>query len=135
MIWIAHHAIGARSPARGLGEPGPRDDGGPVRGRNVRHIAQRDVLPRGRDHHRVADGVWVSIGSMNFDNRSLALNDEATLMVLDSAAGSRMERVFLDDLGVNLKPARAMGMTTIKVVHPTEALAELSGHLGIPLGP
>ena len=42
--------------------------------------------------------------------------------------------VFLDDLGVNLKPARAMGMTTIKVVDPAAALAELSGHLGIPLG-
>ena len=26
--------------------------------------------------------------------------------------------VFLDDLGVNLKPARAMGMATIKVGHP-----------------
>lgn len=46
----------------------------------------------------VADGVWVSIGTMNFDNRSLALNDEVTLMVLDSTAGRRMEAVFFDDL-------------------------------------
>jgi cardiolipin synthase len=46
----------------------------------------------------VADGQWVSIGTMNFDNRSLALNDESTLMVLDSAAGKVMETVFLDDL-------------------------------------
>lgn len=36
------------------------------------------------------------------------------------------ECVFLDDLGVNLKPARAMGMKTIKVVDPDEAIAELS---------
>ena len=35
------------------------------------------------------------------------------------------EAVFLDDLGMNLKPARAMGMTTIKVVDPDDALAEL----------
>lgn len=35
------------------------------------------------------------------------------------------ECVFLDDLGINLKPARAMGMTTIKVVDPHVALAEL----------
>ena len=35
------------------------------------------------------------------------------------------EAVFLDDLGINLKPARAMGMTTIKVVDPADALAEL----------
>lgn len=47
----------------------------------------------------VVDGLWVSIGSMNFDNRSLALNDESTLMVLDSAAGRRMEEVFIEDLG------------------------------------
>jgi len=42
--------------------------------------------------------------------------------------------VFLDDLGVNLKPARAMGMTTIKVDDPAVALAELSQVLGFPLG-
>lgn len=35
------------------------------------------------------------------------------------------EVVFLDDLGVNLKPARAMGMTTIKVGDPVAALREL----------
>ena len=42
--------------------------------------------------------------------------------------------VFLDDLGVNLKPARAMGMTTIKVVDPAEAVAELEAVVGFPLG-
>jgi putative hydrolase of the HAD superfamily len=40
--------------------------------------------------------------------------------------------VFLDDLGVNLKPARALGMRTIKVADPTDALSELEGLLGIP---
>lgn len=44
------------------------------------------------------------------------------------------EAVFLDDLGVNLKPARAMGMTTIKVVDPARALAELETVVGFPLG-
>jgi putative hydrolase of the HAD superfamily len=43
------------------------------------------------------------------------------------------DAVFLDDLGINLKPARAMGMTTIKVVDPTEAIAELEGVVGFPL--
>jgi putative hydrolase of the HAD superfamily len=41
--------------------------------------------------------------------------------------------VFLDDLGINLKPARAMGMTTIKVVDPHVALAELSDILELDL--
>jgi putative hydrolase of the HAD superfamily len=43
------------------------------------------------------------------------------------------ECVFLDDLGVNLKPARALGMATIKVVDPAAALAELSALVGIAL--
>ena len=42
--------------------------------------------------------------------------------------------VFLDDLGVNLKPARAMGMTTIKVVTEEQALRELESATGLELG-
>lgn len=41
--------------------------------------------------------------------------------------------VFLDDLGINLKPARAMGMTTIKVADAAQALRELEDVLGISL--
>jgi putative hydrolase of the HAD superfamily len=41
--------------------------------------------------------------------------------------------VFLDDLGVNLKPARALGMTTIKVEDPATALVELAAVLGFAL--
>jgi len=41
--------------------------------------------------------------------------------------------IYLDDLGINLKPARAMGMTTIKVAGAAQALDELEGHLGIAL--
>jgi putative hydrolase of the HAD superfamily len=43
------------------------------------------------------------------------------------------EAVFLDDLGINLKPARALGMTTIKVDDPDDAIAELEQVLGIEL--
>ncbi len=46
----------------------------------------------------VVDGTWFTIGSMNFDNRSMALNDEATLMVLDPAIGQQMNSIFVDDL-------------------------------------
>jgi cardiolipin synthase len=46
----------------------------------------------------VVDASWVTVGTMNFDNRSLALNDECTLMVLDPALGERMEKIFLEDL-------------------------------------
>jgi len=41
--------------------------------------------------------------------------------------------VFLDDLGINLKPAKAMGMTTIKVASADQAITDLESVLGIPL--
>jgi putative hydrolase of the HAD superfamily len=41
--------------------------------------------------------------------------------------------VFLDDLGVNLKPAREMGMATIKVIDAATALSELEALLGLTL--
>jgi len=41
--------------------------------------------------------------------------------------------IYLDDLGINLKPARAMGMRTIKVVDPAQAIAELEAMTGMAL--
>ena len=49
----------------------------------------------------VADGVWSLVGTMNFDNRSLALNDEVTLAALDTALGARMEELFHRDLSAS----------------------------------
>jgi cardiolipin synthase len=46
----------------------------------------------------VIDGEWFTVGSMNFDNRSMALNDESTLMVLDRTLGHEMNQGFLRDL-------------------------------------
>ena len=48
--------------------------------------------------------------------------------------GARAEAtVFLDDLGINLKPARAIGMRTIKVVSEDQAIDELRTATGIEL--
>lgn len=41
--------------------------------------------------------------------------------------------IFLDDIGGNLKPAKALGMATIKVEDPAVALSELSQLVGIDL--
>jgi putative hydrolase of the HAD superfamily len=41
---------------------------------------------------------------------------------------------YLDDLGINLKPARALGFRTIKVADPAVALAELAELTGLDLG-
>jgi cardiolipin synthase len=46
----------------------------------------------------VADGLWSSIGSMNFDNRSLALNSETVLLILDPEIGAVMDSLFQEDL-------------------------------------
>ena len=46
----------------------------------------------------VVDGLWSSVGTMNFDNRSLALNDESTLMILDASFAQRMEEQFQEDI-------------------------------------
>jgi putative hydrolase of the HAD superfamily len=41
--------------------------------------------------------------------------------------------IYLDDLGINLKPARALGMRTIKVGDPDIAIDELQAMVGFPL--
>ncbi len=46
----------------------------------------------------VVDGQWLSVGSMNADNRSISFNDESNLVVLDEGAGARMEEMYLEDL-------------------------------------
>jgi len=46
----------------------------------------------------VVDGAWLTVGSMNADNRSISFNEESNLIVLDKDAGRRMEEIFLEDL-------------------------------------
>jgi cardiolipin synthase A/B len=46
----------------------------------------------------IVDGRWGSIGSMNFDNRSLAFNNESNLVFLDARLGAEMDSTFMDDL-------------------------------------
>jgi len=46
----------------------------------------------------VVDALWSTVGSMNFDNRSIALNNETNLVALDAGVGARMDSLFLDDL-------------------------------------
>jgi cardiolipin synthase len=46
----------------------------------------------------IVDGLWVSVGSTNFDQRSFAVNDEANLNVLDAGFAAAQERIFAEDL-------------------------------------
>jgi putative hydrolase of the HAD superfamily len=54
-------------------------------------------------------------------------------MMIDALGVDPKRCVYLDDLGVNLKPAREMGMTTIKVVSGPQAIAELEAAAGLKL--
>src|SRR5690242_16414721 len=54
-------------------------------------------------------------------------------MMVDALGVDPKRCVYLDDLGVNLKPAREMGMTTIKVVSAAQAIAELEAATGLSL--
>ena len=73
----------------------------------------------------VVDGLWSSVGTMNFDNRSLALNDEVTLLVLDPQFGRRMEAIFLDDL----RHAREITVDEFRQRPWTERMAEKAADL------
>ncbi|MEZ5728288.1 MAG: HAD-IA family hydrolase [Burkholderiaceae bacterium] len=55
------------------------------------------------------------------------------LMMTDALGVAPAQCVFLDDLGVNLKPARDLGMRTIKVQGADQALRELGALLGFAL--
>ncbi len=54
-------------------------------------------------------------------------------IALEKAGVDPADVLMLDDLGVNLKPARAMGMRTIKVTSPAQALADLARETGFPI--
>ncbi len=77
----------------------------------------------------VVDGRWVSIGTMNFDNRSLSLNDESTLMVLDPVAGQRMDSVFHADL----RDALEIDLATFRRRSWKDRLGEWAANLIVPL--
>ena len=95
---------------------------------NVRHPDPRTARPEvdavmAKFHHVVESS---EVGCRKPEPRFYELACEAASVAAD-------ECVFLDDLGINLKPARAMGMTTIKVVDPDTALAELEAVVDLAL--
>ena len=54
-------------------------------------------------------------------------------MACDDLGVAPANAVYLDDLGINLKPARKLGMTTIKVTLPADALRDLEAAVGFPV--
>jgi len=73
----------------------------------------------------VADGIWATIGSMNFDNRSLAFNNESNVVVWDTAFGAEMDTTFLEDL----RYAREIRLERFARRPMSERILELSASL------
>jgi cardiolipin synthase len=87
--------------------PGPITDSGPVR--RASRSTWGELLRAGVEIHEyqptfyhvkvmTVDGLWVTVGSTNFDTRSFSTNDEANLNVYDGAFASEQQRIFEQDL-------------------------------------
>ncbi len=97
--------------------PGPHIDKGLVR--VAGRAAYEELVSCGVEMHEyaptmlhaksmVVDGVWSSVGSVNFDNRSFQLHDEATLCVRSEAFAAELTEQFERDLqdAVKIEPGR-----------------------------
>jgi cardiolipin synthase A/B len=73
----------------------------------------------------IVDGIWGTIGSMNFDNRSLAFNNETNLVVLDRALGAQLDSTFLEDL----RYAKQVDLATFRKRPWWEKVLEGAAHL------
>ena len=75
----------------------------------------------------IVDGLLVSVGSTNFDNRSFRLNDEATLNVVDKAFASVQTATFEADLGQSHRVSHAEWLARPLRERVGEALASMLG--------
>lgn len=46
----------------------------------------------------VVDGIWTTIGSSNFDDRSFRLNDEVNVNIYDEDIAAKMDQMFMEDI-------------------------------------
>lgn len=54
----------------------------------------------------IIDGTWATVGSTNFDNRSMAMNDELNVMFYDRTIAKRLEEIFAADIAYSHKVSR-----------------------------
>src|SRR5437764_790591 len=141
--------------------PPPRPCGAQVRGKDVRPLLFGDVRPemveplkRVKTKYRTgcitnnlpANAIGSAGGRTLYIAEVMALFDHVIEsakiglrkpdpriygMMVEALGVDPARCVYLDDLGVNLKPARQMGMTTIKVIDASQALGELEAATGL----
>ena len=54
----------------------------------------------------IIDRAWATVGSANFDNRSMAMNDELNVMFYDQTIAKRLEEIFVEDITHSKKLTR-----------------------------
>jgi putative hydrolase of the HAD superfamily len=106
----------------------------------VRRIRARGLTAAALTNNWVGDGEGTGVLRGHFDaffESSLLGLRKPDPRIYTHACGALgvlpEQTIFLDDIGRNLKPARALGMTTLKVDDPGEALLALEGLLGFAL--
>ena len=100
---------------------------GRLRGRLKLGMITNNLQPMNRADSMLADVLDLFDAIVESSVEGVRKPDPAIYERACARLGVTADRcVFLDDLGVNLKPARAMGMTTIKVVDPVAAAVELA---------
>ena len=112
-----------------------------IRGRMVQGCLTNNLLPADRDDwtRQMDAEVAEAMGLFDFVQESSAEGlrkpepEFYRMAMRKSGLEDPAQVIFLDDLGINLKPARAMGMHTIKVVDPGRALADLQQLIGFSL--
>lgn len=73
----------------------------------------------------IVDGVWGSVGSLNLDNVSLRLNDEASLLIHDRELGARLDSIFFFDL----ERSEEIELELFRARSRTERVRELAARL------
>jgi cardiolipin synthase len=59
----------------------------------------------------VVDGIWTTVGSSNFDDRSFRLNDEVNVNIFDESIAAQMEKMFFEDLARSEEITRRRWLT------------------------
>lgn len=73
----------------------------------------------------VVDGIWSTLGSSNFDDRSFRLNDEVNVNIYGEDIAGQMESMFMDDLKVSEEITRRKWLKRPRWARVKEAIADV----------
>jgi cardiolipin synthase len=73
----------------------------------------------------VVDGIWTTIGSSNFDDRSFRLNDEVNVNVYDEGVAKQMEAMFFEDLARSREITARKWLKRGRIARWKERIAEV----------